>query len=146
MLKETYHTGSNADAMVIRIQSSLASNRVYNTPTSWFGMATTQTTGQEVIGQAVCQSSRVSGYTCGTLYAKGFSITYSGGTTLYDQRSATYTVNSGDSGGPIFYATQARGVQSGKNEAGRAIYSHITNVTSAIGMTVNTQDPCPQCN
>lgn len=146
MLKETYYTGSTADAMVIRVGSSYASNRVYYTPTSWFGMATTQTTGQEVIGQAVCQSSRVSNYTCGTLYAKGFSIIYTDGTTLYDQRSATYTVNSGDSGGPVFYTTQARGVQSGVNTAGRAIYSHITNVKSAIGMTINTQDPCPQCN
>lgn len=146
MLKETYYNGSTADAMVIRVQSSYASNRVYYTPSSWFGMATTQTTSQEVIGQAVCQSSRVSNYTCGTLYAKGFSITYTDGTTLYDQRSATYTVNSGDSGGPVFYTTQARGVQSGVNTAGRAIYSHITNVKSAIGMTINTQDPCPQCN
>lgn len=146
MLKETYYTGSKADAMVIRIQSAYASNRVYYTPSSWFGMATTQTTSQEVIGQAVCQSSRVSGYTCGTLYAKGFSIIYEDGTTLYDQRSATYTVNDGDSGGPVFYTNQARGVQSGRNEPGRAIYSHITNVKSAIGMTINTQDPCPQCN
>ena len=146
VLKEVYSSGSTADAMVIRVGSSYASNRVYHTPTSWFGMATTQTTGQEVIGQAVCQSSRVSTYTCGTLYAKGFSITYTDGTTLFDQRSATYTVNSGDSGGPVFYTTQARGVQSGVNTAGRAIYSHITNVKSAIGMTINTQDPCPQCN
>jgi hypothetical protein len=90
----------------------------------------------------------VSGYKCGVLWLTGFWIKYKDGTTLYDQRSATYQLAEGDSGGPVFYTTQARGIQSGVNEFGRAIYSHITFVKSQIGngLTINMSDPCPQCN
>lgn len=67
---------------------------------------------------------------------------------VVDQRSATYVWAEGDSSGPVFYTTQARGIQSGHNSQGRAIYSHITNVKSQIGngLTINVADPCPQCN
>ena len=147
MLEEVYFYGSNADAMVIRVGSSYASNRVYHTTTSYFGLSSIQSRSEEVGGMVVCQSSRISGVACGQLYAWGFSITYSDGTQLVDQRSATYAVSSGDSGGPVFYTTEARGIQSGVNTAGRAIYSHITFVISTIGngLTINTGTPCAPC-
>jgi hypothetical protein len=137
MLKEVYYSGSKADAMVIRIGSGYRSNYIYYTAGSSFPVFALQQRSQEVGGMVVCQSSRVSGYTCGSLYAWDFSITYKDGTTLYNQRSATYVVNDGDSGGPVFYSNTAYGIQSGRNDPGRAIYSHITHVVALIGMTVN---------
>lgn len=137
-IKEVYATGSNADAMIVQIPAALRSNRIYYTTGSWFPVFELQSRSEEVDGMVVCQSSRISGYTCGELYAWGFSITYADGTTLYNQRSATYAVAGGDSGGPVFRGNEARGIQSGVNTAGRAIYSHISYVVAAIGMVVHT--------
>ncbi len=141
MIREVYANNSTADAMIIDITAAQASNRIYYTPTSWFPVLSIQQRSEEVIGMTVCQSARISGYTCGTLYAKDFSITYSDGTTLLNQRSATYAVASGDSGSGVFNTTnKAFGVQSGVNTAGRAIYSHISYVTSLIpGLSINLQ-------
>ena len=123
--------------MVIRIGSTYRSNDLWNSTTGTKPIYSWQNKSEEFEGMAVCQTSRVSGYTCGTLYAFGFSIVYTDGTRLLDQRSATYNVASGDSGGPVFYGNEARGVQSGVNTAGRAIYSHISNVLAKVGMTIN---------
>jgi len=138
MIKEVYANNSTADAMIIDITAPQASNRIYHTPTSWFPVFSIQQRSEEVIGMAVCQSARISDYTCGTLYAKDFSITYSDGTTLLNQRSATYAVALGDSGSGVFSANKAFGVQSGMNLAGRAIYSHISYVAALIpGLSIN---------
>ncbi len=134
---EVFYSGSNADAGWIQMSDSLKSNRVYLSPTSYFPINGRQTQAQEVIGMTVCASGRITGYACGTLVAKGFSITLSG-TLLHNQRAGSYPLQSGDSGGPIFAFNKAFGIQSGINTAGNGIYSHVTYVESMLNVVVNT--------
>ncbi len=94
--------------MIIDMAADQASNRIYHTPTSWFPVLSIQQRSEEVIGMTVCQSARISGYTCGTLYAKDISISYSDGTTLLNQRSATYAVASGTAASGPFSANRLR--------------------------------------
>lgn len=136
MKDDEYYNGSYADAATVgNVSSTYMSNYVYYTASSSSLVLSKEGYNADTVGQTVCQSGRISGFTCGELYAKGFYITY-GSVTLYDQRSATYSVDFGDSGAAVLAANKAMGVQSGKNGAGRAIYSHIYRVEAALGASV----------
>lgn len=136
MKDDEYYNGSYADAATVgNISSTYMSNYVYYTASSSSLVLSKEGYNADTVGQTVCQSGRISGFTCGELYAKGFYITY-GSVTLYDQRSATYNVAIGDSGAAVLAANKAMGIQSGKNDSGRAIYSHIYRVEAALGASV----------
>jgi hypothetical protein len=137
MRDDEYFNGSEADAATVgNISATYMSNYVYYTNTSSTLVLSKEGNNVDTVGQTVCMSGRVSLFTCGELYAKGFSISYGGGVTIYDQRSATYNVATGDSGAPVLAANKAMGIQSGVNTAGRGIYSHIYNVEQQLNATV----------
>jgi hypothetical protein len=133
MLAETYFYDSSADAGFVDVPDAKASNRAYVTAGSYFPIWTQQPKSEEYIGMPVCLSGRQrgEGVDCGELYATGVTIVYGDGTRLLNQRSATYPLSSGDSGGAVLRGNKAIGIQSGVNSAGRGIYSHISYVLSA---------------
>jgi hypothetical protein len=47
-------------------------------------------------------------------------------------RGATYSSDGGDSGGTVYYGNQLRGVHKGSTSAGNPVYSHVSNVNSAL--------------
>lgn len=101
----------------------------------------------EWVGMSVCLSGRQrgEGASCGQLFAIDFSFTACDTrgvcATLAHQRSGTYAIVSGDSGGAIFSSNMAFGIQSSINAAGRGIYGHITYALSYFGVTLCTTCP-----
>lgn len=134
MLRETWKQGTSADAGFVDVPDWRVTNRVYSSYLTWYEMKYQQTKSEEYIGMPVCMSGRMRGETvsCGELYMIDASPVLSGVQT-YNQRTATYTSASGDSGGAVFKSMKAFGIQSGRlgdccNY--RAVYSHISYVLS----------------
>jgi hypothetical protein len=74
---------------------------------------------------------------CGTIQNDDYTITYASGVVLHHQLTANYAWQSGDSGGAVFWANTAKGIQSGFNQNGLAVYSHTHYVMSATTAWVN---------
>lgn len=136
MLDETWAQNTSADAGFVNVADSRVTNRVYFTSSFWYSITAQQPTSQEYVGMQVCMSGRMRGeaISCGQLYIIGASPVLSG-VQMYNQRTATYTTVSGDSGGAVMNAgNKAFGIQSGKlgpEFGNRAVYSHISYVLSA---------------
>lgn len=117
------------------ISPSYMSNYVYFTNTSSSLVTSKEGNNVDTVGQTVCISGRVSGFTCGALYAKGFSTrtaTASPFTISARRPTPSPAVIAGQRS---LRTTRPMGIQSGVNGAGRAIYSHIYNLEVALNAT-----------
>lgn len=139
MTRDSYRNGSSADAAAIRISSTDRSNLVFISDSNLRPIRGTNL--GDVVGGAVCMSATTSGFVCGTITDTDETIDY-GAVTLYRQRLASFPSIPGDSGGPIFSGNTAHGIVSGfvtYSDGNRdAIYSHIANAQSALGLRVRT--------
>ncbi|MBB4963923.1 S1 family peptidase [Saccharothrix violaceirubra] len=80
------------------------------------GIITVSGYSNSPVGTAICKSGRTTKLTCGVITAKSQTVTYSGGTTVYDLVRHNACVEPGDSGGSNFRNTAVRtaeGVTSG---------------------------------
>jgi hypothetical protein len=149
MVDQSFHDNTTADAGIVSIPSNLRSRYIYRTATSIHPVFSTQAQADEMVGQSVCLSGRKrpEGNSCGTVYAIDFTFNACVAgtacqqpdeyTVLLHQRSGTYGVAIGDSGGAVYRSGSiAMGIQSSINTAGRGIYGHITNVTSELDISV----------
>lgn len=145
MVSRSWAQNKTADAATISGASaaSLKSNRVYATGAGYSQLTSSQASSADYVGQAVCLSARMAdAVRCGQIRSKDVTITLSG-VTLKNQRVASYSYQSGDSGGAVYSATRtsAYGVQSGcLDVTGDGVcdpnwptYSHIGHIRNELG-------------
>jgi hypothetical protein len=124
-----------ADAGLINIWDSQGSRKFFVSVAQGLRNVTAvQNKTQEIVGQVVCKSGFVGGYGCG--YLETTSATYNAyGHLFYKQRRAsTSNAKGGDSGGPVFYGTTAKGVVSAYGKSsGKVLYTHIKEAKNALG-------------
>lgn len=102
--------GSTADVQIIAIPASQKTNRYIadtatcnpcNTP-AFTGSQVQQPYNGDEPGDSVCNNGVVTGRSCGIIQSTDVdTLEYPAGIHLLNQRRATYTRNSGDSGGPV---------------------------------------------
>ncbi|GGA07617.1 hypothetical protein GCM10008018_61750 [Paenibacillus marchantiophytorum] len=128
----TWNTGY-ADVGTIKISSSDATKYVYLSSTQANYFTDVQPVNTNTVGDYVCQSSATSGYVCGYVTSINASVTFDG-YTFTKQVRANYTVNGGDSGGPVFTWRTIKGIQSAKmNASGEAVFSQMGYALQNIG-------------
>jgi len=84
------------------------------------------------VGTAVCHWGGTSGYSCGTV---ALTNTCLSGTCGLDIANGP-TCLGGDSGGPWFYASIARGTHVGIDQYNRCVFTRIGRVENALGVTI----------
>ncbi|WP_339290602.1 S1 family peptidase [Paenibacillus sp. FSL W8-0187] len=127
--------GGNVDAAAIGISSLTYSNNLYtnNSRGGYFDLV--QNSSNEFVGEMICISGASSSnnpVSCGVLKSKSVSYTIEG-VNFTGLRSASYSSNPGDSGGPIYYSSILKGVHKGRYN-GDGTYSHVGNVLSRLQM------------
>lgn len=93
------------------------------------------------IGASVCRSGSTTGWRCGTIQARGASVTYAQGTVSGLIRT-NVCAEPGDSGGSLIAGTQAQGVTSGGSgncsSGGTTYFQPVNEILSAYGLTLTT--------
>ena len=98
------------------------------------------------VGAAICRSGRTTGWQCGTIEAKGQTVSYSSGETILNLTRTTACSEGGDSGGSFTTSVgQAQGVLSGgsgtckgKHRSSRSYFQPLLPILSAYGLTLKT--------
>ncbi len=98
------------------------------------------------VGAAICRSGRTTGWQCGTIEAKGQTVSYSSGETILNLTRTTACSEGGDSGGSFVTGPgQAQGVLSGgsgtckgKHRTSRSYFQPLLPILSAYGLTLKT--------
>lgn len=104
--------GTGPDYSWIKVD---AGNTLQPTVYGW-GKGDVTVTGhtEAAIGTAICRSGRTTGWHCGTIQAKGVTVSYQTGETVLNLTQTTACSEGGDSGGSYITGTgQAQGVLSG---------------------------------
>ncbi|WP_344074867.1 S1 family peptidase, partial [Nocardiopsis metallicus] len=99
------------DAAYVRATSNWTVTNLVN----MYSAGGTQTVGgssQAPIGSAVCRSGSTTGWHCGTIEARGQSVSYPEG-TVNDMTRTNVCAEPGDSGGSFIAGDQAQGMTSG---------------------------------
>jgi hypothetical protein len=130
--------GNNADVLAIRINSAYATNYLYLNSTRARTITSVQSVSGDFVGENVCKSGRTTGVTCGQITSTNFTTRFSDGAVHYRQRQATFYAQPGDSGGPVYYGNQSKGIVSAIDSQGYSYYSHIGYGLSELGLTAVT--------
>ncbi|MFE9243901.1 S1 family peptidase [Nocardiopsis sp. NPDC006938] len=105
------------------------------------GYATVTGHSQAPIGSSVCRSGSTTGWHCGTIQARGQSVSYPEGTVTNMTRT-TVCAEPGDSGGSYISGTQAQGVTSGGSgncrTGGTTFYQEVTPMVNSWGVRLRT--------
>ncbi|GHC86553.1 serine protease [Nocardiopsis terrae] len=96
---------------------------------------------QAPIGSSVCRSGSTTGWHCGTIQARGQSVSYPQG-TVYNMTRTSVCAEPGDSGGSFISGTQAQGVTSGGSGnctwGGTTYYQEVTPMVNSWGVQLRT--------
>ncbi|MDE3723603.1 S1 family peptidase [Nocardiopsis sp. N85] len=96
---------------------------------------------QAPIGSAVCRSGSTTGWHCGTIQARGQTVSYPQGTVRNLTRT-TVCAEPGDSGGSFISGSQAQGVTSGGSgncsSGGTTYYQEVAPMLSSWGLSLRT--------
>ncbi|MFL1380727.1 MULTISPECIES: S1 family peptidase [unclassified Nocardiopsis] len=96
---------------------------------------------QAPIGSAVCRSGSTTGWHCGTIQARGQTVSYPQG-TVQDLTRTNVCAEPGDSGGSFISGSQAQGVTSGGSgnctSGGTTYYQEVTPMLSSWGLSLST--------
>ncbi|MGI8805254.1 MAG: S1 family peptidase [Thermoleophilaceae bacterium] len=154
--RDAYRNGSTADALLIGRKGFKGAASIY-TPTpdagrGLRGITSVQRPSALRVGQIVCRSGAGSdrflgrGVFCGRVEQRAVTAFVTPGPTrLRRQVVADVTVCSGDSGGPVYYRHQARGIVSAGGEPfnencnGELLYSQIGYVENRLDAGVATR-------
>jgi streptogrisin C len=152
MLRNSFPNGSDADGAELA-NAQEPSNRVFLNGfyPAWVAINAVQSPASDYAGEAACKSGITTGVTCGKISSVDTTISYPKGPTLYQQRTATFYAQPGDSGAPVFYGsfnaggtTTAFGVLSGIicsdsscTKVTGSIYSQAVHVEQAINANIN---------
>ena len=111
---------------------------------SRYGSGGTQTvsgSSQAPTGSAVCRSGSTTGWHCGTIQARGQSVSYPEG-TVRDLTRTDVCAEPGDSGGSFISGDQAQGVTSGGSgncsSGGTTYYQEVGPMLSSWGLSLVT--------
>ncbi|MGN7380441.1 S1 family peptidase [Paenibacillus sp. SAFN-117] len=126
------HQGGNNDSGIISIPSSIASKYVYKYQPNDTLLTSAQPSNSDNVGDRVCLSGQVTGYSCGTITNVDVWDSIAG--KVYQHvRKANYAVASGDSGGTIFDGSVLKGIHfasSGSSGNYSSYFSHVSAVLS----------------
>ncbi|MBE2997642.1 S1 family peptidase [Nocardiopsis sp. HNM0947] len=96
---------------------------------------------QAPIGSQVCRSGSTTGWHCGTIEARGQSVSYPEG-TVTDMTRTTVCAEPGDSGGSYISGDQAQGVTSGGSgncsSGGTTYYQEVNPMLNSWNLTLST--------
>ncbi|MES0836072.1 S1 family peptidase [Nocardiopsis tropica] len=96
---------------------------------------------QAPIGSAVCRSGSTTGWHCGTIEARGQTVSYPEG-TVEDLTRTDVCAEPGDSGGSFISGSQAQGVTSGGSgdctSGGTTYYQEVGPLLSSWGLSLVT--------
>jgi len=112
------------------------------------GDVTVRGSTEAAVGAAICRSGRTSGWRCGTIEAKGQTVSYSSGETILNLTRTTACSEGGDSGGSFITGPgQAQGVLSGgsgsckgkqPNSRTRSFYQPLLPILQDYNLTLRT--------
>ena len=142
--KDLFYDGSTSDVQAFDVANGNQSNVLLTgtktcNPCSFRTMTGRQSYSADGVGETICISGAYgSTSNCGVLKVRAVSFLYADyGVTLSLQRVASYTRASGDSGGPIFSSTLAKGSHVHyQSDTGWAVYSQIHNIELALGLSM----------
>lgn len=141
---------SDSEEIVLDIGTKTTNKVLLDTTSvvkSYRSITSTQAASADVVGENTCFAGVTTGnVACGTLQSRSYTVTYHDDlrdayVTIYNQRLTTPMSKSGDSGGPVWYGNQAKGIMSGARSDGKSIYSHIQYAQSETGTHVLTYNP-----
>ncbi|MFD6098971.1 S1 family peptidase [Nocardiopsis flavescens] len=105
---------------------------------------TTQTVSgsdEAPVGSAVCRSGSTTGWHCGTIEARGQTVSYPQG-TVQNLTRTDVCAEPGDSGGSFIAGSQAQGVTSGGSgncsSGGTTYYQEVNPMLSSWGLSLST--------
>ncbi|WP_017586902.1 S1 family peptidase [Nocardiopsis ganjiahuensis] len=105
------------------------------------GYATVSGSSAAPIGSSVCRSGSTTGWHCGTIQARGQSVSYPQGTVTNMTRTSV-CAEPGDSGGSFISGTQAQGVTSGGSgncrTGGTTYYQEVNPMINSWGVRLRT--------
>ncbi len=144
MGKVDYYDKSDADAMLINISNSSSQwdNGIDLGAGGYRAILSVQGKGADTVGDTTCLTGRnFTGIRCGELTQTSVDFEYSDYKIASKYgREVAAACAPGDSGGPVFYGNQARGVISGsisrENRPVTCLYTHIYD--DLMGSTIAT--------
>jgi len=96
---------------------------------------------QAPVGSAICRSGSTTGWHCGTIEARGQTVSYPEG-TVQDLTRTDVCAEPGDSGGSFISGSQAQGVTSGGSgncsSGGTTYYQEVGPLLSSWGLSLVT--------
>ena len=105
------------------------------------GNATVSGSSQAPIGSQVCRSGSTTGWHCGTIEARGQTVSYPQG-TVYDLTRTNVCAEPGDSGGSFISGSQAQGVTSGGSGnctwGGTTYYQEVNPMLNSWNLNLST--------
>ena len=123
---------------------SATSNWTVTNLVNMYSAGGTQTVGgssQAPVGSAVCRSGSTTGWHCGTIEARGQTVSYPEG-TVQDLTRTSVCAEPGDSGGSFISGDQAQGVTSGGSgncsTGGTTYYQEVTPMLNSWNLTLVT--------
>ncbi|MFD3684857.1 S1 family peptidase [Nocardiopsis sp. NPDC058631] len=125
----------NDGAFVAATSNWNATNRVEGSSSTVSGST------QAPIGSAICRSGSTTGWHCGTIEARGQTVSYPQG-TVQDLTRTDVCAEPGDSGGSFISGSQAQGVTSGGSgncsSGGTTYYQEVGPLLSSWGLSLVT--------
>jgi hypothetical protein len=129
-----------SDSQVILLTGLPPKNQVLlGSAGSYQTITSRQSYTADVVGEFTCFAGNTTHSTaCGALNNRDYTATYTDPyfkkrITLYHQRLMSPESRPGDSGGAVWYSTQARGIVSGKTGTGYTIFSHVQHALEEVG-------------
>jgi streptogrisin C len=93
------------------------------------------------VGASICRSGSTSGFHCGTVEAKDWTVRYEEG-AVFGLTRTNVCAEPGDSGGSFISGDQAQGVTSGGSgdcsSGGTTFFQPVNEILSAFGLTLVT--------
>ncbi|MEU0241467.1 S1 family peptidase [Nocardiopsis sp. NPDC006198] len=134
VFEESVFPGSDG-AYVAATSNWTGTNRVEGSSSTVSGST------QAPIGSAVCRSGSTTGWHCGTIEARGQTVSYPEG-TVEDLTRTDVCAEPGDSGGSFISGSQAQGVTSGGSgdctSGGTTYYQEVGPLLSSWGLSLVT--------
>jgi len=128
------------DAAFVRGTSNFTLTNLVSRYNSGSDVAVSGST-QAPIGSQVCRSGSTTGWHCGTIQARGQSVSYPEG-TVTDMTRTTVCAEPGDSGGAYISGSQAQGVTSGGSgncsTGGTTYYQEVNPMLNSWNLTLST--------
>lgn len=139
-LADAYWSGSNTDARIYDVINSRKSNYIYL-------VVNITNEGSHGVGSPVCMKGQATGgSSCGEILSSSVSRTYPDGTIFIQQVKASFNINIGDSGGPVYHGGgstfYAHGLVTYRDGANVSVYSRLDYIRANLNVDLCTNLSC----